>query len=67
MCKGFGATLAGPALQWFICLPKGSIDSFVELHQQFSNQLSSSQMIEKHLDDLYAIIQGECMSLRSYI
>uniref|UniRef100_A0A0D3BVF3 Retrotransposon gag domain-containing protein n=1 Tax=Brassica oleracea var. oleracea TaxID=109376 RepID=A0A0D3BVF3_BRAOL len=28
MCKGFGSTLAGPALQWYINLPSRSITSF---------------------------------------
>ena len=26
MCKGFGSTLAGPALQWFVNLPNGSFE-----------------------------------------
>ncbi|KAF3573423.1 hypothetical protein F2Q69_00059419 [Brassica cretica] len=28
MCKGFGSTLIGPALQWYINLPSRSISSF---------------------------------------
>ncbi|XP_057249388.1 uncharacterized protein LOC104889318 [Beta vulgaris subsp. vulgaris] len=29
MCKGFGSTLTGPALQWFINLNNGTISSFL--------------------------------------
>uniref|UniRef100_A0A0D3D4P5 Retrotransposon gag domain-containing protein n=1 Tax=Brassica oleracea var. oleracea TaxID=109376 RepID=A0A0D3D4P5_BRAOL len=31
MCKGFGSTLIGPALQWYINLPTRSISSFAGL------------------------------------
>lgn len=35
MCKGFGSTLTGPALQWYISLPTKSIRSFAALSEKF--------------------------------
>ncbi|XP_038716359.1 uncharacterized protein LOC120009735 [Tripterygium wilfordii] len=35
MCKGFGSTLTGPALRWYINLPNGSIASFEKLIEMF--------------------------------
>ena len=35
MCKSFGATLSGPALQWLINLKFGSINSFSSLVNKF--------------------------------
>lgn len=35
MCKGFGFSLVGPALQWFIGLPNISLSTFVELYDMF--------------------------------
>ena len=35
MCKGFGSTLIGPALQWYINLPSRSISSFETLSDKF--------------------------------
>ena len=36
MCKGFGLTLIGPALQWYINLPNGFIHSFAALTDKSS-------------------------------
>lgn len=38
MCKSFGATLTGTALQWLINLKPKSIETFAELVNQFSQQ-----------------------------
>ena len=35
MCKGFGSTLIGPALLWYINLPTRSISSFAGLSDKF--------------------------------
>ncbi|KAF3496704.1 hypothetical protein DY000_02052874 [Brassica cretica] len=43
MCKGFGSTLTGPALQWYINLPSRSIASFAVLSDKFVEQLASSR------------------------
>ncbi|XP_038699466.1 uncharacterized protein LOC119996767 [Tripterygium wilfordii] len=40
MCKGFGSTLTGPALRWYINLPNGSIASFEKLIETFMVQFS---------------------------
>lgn len=36
MCKGFGATLTGSALQWFVRLPNGWINLFASLVDAFN-------------------------------
>ncbi|KAF2584775.1 hypothetical protein F2Q70_00035784 [Brassica cretica] len=57
MCKGFGSTLTGPALQWYINLPYKSIASFVILCDKFVEQFASSRDLEKTSDGLYKILQ----------
>ncbi|KAF3494668.1 hypothetical protein DY000_02053701 [Brassica cretica] len=47
MCKGFGSTLTGPALQWYINLPSRSIASFAVLSDKFVEQFASSRDLEK--------------------
>ncbi|KAF3516159.1 hypothetical protein DY000_02058614 [Brassica cretica] len=56
MCKGFGSTLIGPALQWYINLPTRSISSFTSLSDKFVEQFASSRSLEKTSDDLYEIL-----------
>ncbi|CAA7012911.1 unnamed protein product [Microthlaspi erraticum] len=67
MCKGFGSSLTGPALQWFTNLPNASIDSFASLTDRFVEQFASSRNIERTADDLYEVIQkrGEPLRLHS--
>ena len=57
MCKGFGSTLIGPALQWYINLPTKSISSFASLSDKFVEQFASSRSMEKTSDGLYEILQ----------
>ncbi|KAF3583889.1 hypothetical protein F2Q69_00030220 [Brassica cretica] len=57
MCKGFGSTLIGPALQWYINLPTKSISSFASLSDKFVEQFASSRSLEKTSDGLYEILQ----------
>ncbi|KAF2542286.1 hypothetical protein F2Q68_00032636 [Brassica cretica] len=40
MCKGLNSTLIGPALQWYINLPTGSISSFTSLNDTFVEQFA---------------------------
>ena len=40
MCKGFGSTLIGPELQWYINLPNGYIWSFAVLTDKFVDQFA---------------------------
>ncbi|KAF2610113.1 hypothetical protein F2Q70_00011368 [Brassica cretica] len=57
MCKWFGSTLTGPALQWYINLPFGFIASFAILSDKFVEQFASSRDLEKTTDGLYEILQ----------
>ncbi|KFK21940.1 hypothetical protein AALP_AAs40902U000100 [Arabis alpina] len=67
MCKGFGSSLTGPALQWFTNLPNGSIGSFASLTDRFVEQFASSRNLQKTADDLYEVIQRKEESLREYV
>ena len=67
MCKGFGSTLIGPDLQWYINLPNGSIRSFAVLTDKFVEQFASSRSLEKTSNDLYEILQHRSEPLRAYI
>lgn len=57
MCEGFGATLTGSTLQWFVKLLNGSIEMFADLIDTFNLQFASSQVFEKTTSDLYKIVQ----------
>ncbi|XP_057790832.1 uncharacterized protein LOC131007937 [Salvia miltiorrhiza] len=67
MCKGFGSSLTGPALQWYTNLPNYSISSFSQLTDIFVQQYASSRKLEKISEDLYAVVQQRGESLRDYI
>ncbi|KAF3541325.1 hypothetical protein F2Q69_00022763 [Brassica cretica] len=67
MCKGFGSTLIGPALQWYINLPSRSISSFAILIDKFVEQFASNRDLEKTSDGLYEILQHCAEPLRGYI
>ncbi|XP_074290832.1 uncharacterized protein LOC141617538 [Silene latifolia] len=67
MCKGFGTTLIGPALQWYINLPIGSIQSFANLINNFNQQFASSRELKKRSSDLYRITQKSDETLRVFL
>ena len=67
MCKGFGSTLTGPALQWYINLPSRSIASFAVLCDKFVEKFTSNRDLEKTSDSLYEILQHRAIPLRGYI
>ncbi|XP_038681007.1 uncharacterized protein LOC119981940 [Tripterygium wilfordii] len=67
MCKGFGSTLTGPALRWYINLPNGSIASFEKLIETFMVRFSSSRKIHKCSDDLYRLPQRVGESLCDFL
>ncbi|WZZ78178.1 hypothetical protein YC2023_098750 [Brassica napus] len=67
MCKGFGSTVIGPALQWYINLPTRSISSFTSLNDKFVEQFTSSRSLERTSDGLYEIFQHRVEPLRGYI
>ncbi|KAF3581100.1 hypothetical protein DY000_02030651 [Brassica cretica] len=56
MCKGFGSTLTGPALQWYINLPSRSIASFAILSDKFVEHFASCRDMEKTSHGLYEIL-----------
>ncbi|KAF2604061.1 hypothetical protein F2Q70_00026088 [Brassica cretica] len=66
ICKGFGSTLTGPALQWYINLPSRSIASFAILSDKFVEQFATSRDLEK-IFGLYKILQHRAEPLRGYI
>ncbi|KAF2562721.1 hypothetical protein F2Q70_00017768 [Brassica cretica] len=67
MCKGFGSTLTGPALQLYINLPSRSIASYDILSVKFVEKFASSRGLEKTPNSLYEILQHRAEPLRSYI
>ena len=53
MCKNFGSSLMGPALQWYTNLPNNFISSFTQLKDAFVGQFVGSKKLEKLSGDLY--------------
>ena len=53
MCKKFGSSLMGPALQWYTNLPNNFISSFAQLKDTFVGQFVGSKKLEKLSGDLY--------------
>ncbi|XP_056688349.1 uncharacterized protein [Spinacia oleracea] len=58
MCKSFGGTLDGEALEWLMNVPPGSIFYLSDLINAFYQQFSSSRQLEKQTSDLYRLVQG---------
>ncbi|XP_074266296.1 uncharacterized protein LOC141588768 [Silene latifolia] len=67
MCKGFGSTLTGAALQWFVGLPNGTISSFTDLVNAFNQQFSSSRRTPKQPSGLYRIVWEIGESIKDYV
>ena len=67
MCRGFGMTLTGSALQWYIKIPVRSVSSFADLYDKFVHQFASSKRLEKTADDLYHLHIESGESLRDYL
>ncbi|XP_074306463.1 uncharacterized protein LOC141641709 [Silene latifolia] len=67
MCKRFGTTLTGTALQWYINLPNGSIKSFADLVNTFNQQFASSRELKKRSSDLYRITQITHENIKSFL
>ncbi|KAJ9542222.1 hypothetical protein OSB04_028728 [Centaurea solstitialis] len=66
MCKSFGSTLTGAALQWLINLKPKSITSWSELVNQFTRQFASSRKMQKQTSDLYYVVQNSGETIRDY-
>ncbi|XP_074271679.1 uncharacterized protein LOC141595615 [Silene latifolia] len=65
MCKGFGSTLSGPTLRWFVSLPNRSISTFADLVNAFTQQFASSRKPQKHPGDLSGV-QGASEIIGEY-
>ncbi|XP_056698266.1 uncharacterized protein [Spinacia oleracea] len=53
MCKSFGGTLDGAALEWLMNITPGSIFCLSDLINAFYQQFASSRQLEKQTSDLY--------------
>lgn len=67
MCRGFGMSLIGPALKWYMSIPVKSISTFTELHDLFVSQFASSKRLEKTAADLYRLHIKWGETLRSFV
>ncbi|KAK0608385.1 hypothetical protein LWI29_029952 [Acer saccharum] len=67
MCKAFGSSLSGQALQWYTNLPNNSIDSFAQLTDTFVEQFAINRKLKKQSNDLYTIMQRPIENLRTYV
>ncbi|XP_074305639.1 uncharacterized protein LOC141640859 [Silene latifolia] len=67
MCKGFGSTLSGAALQWFVNIPTSLFPASRGLLNVFNQQFASSHKPEKLSSDLYRIVQRFEESTRDYL
>ncbi|XP_059663705.1 uncharacterized protein LOC132309409 [Cornus florida] len=67
MCKCFSTSLAGPALNWFKNLPKGSIDSFRSLCDRFISQYYGNKRPAKDISNLFTMKQHEDERLQAFL
>ncbi|XP_056686181.1 uncharacterized protein [Spinacia oleracea] len=66
MCKSFGGTLDGAALEWLTKVLPRSISCLSDLINAFYQQFASSRQLEKQTSDLYRLVQGPTESVRDY-
>ncbi|XP_070019365.1 uncharacterized protein [Nicotiana sylvestris] len=67
LVKIFGETLTKGELKWYSLLPKNSIDSFAELADSFIKAHSGAQKVEKRIEDIFKIKQGDTKLLREFV
>ncbi|XP_075086104.1 uncharacterized protein LOC142168842 [Nicotiana tabacum] len=67
LVKKFGETLTKGALTWYSLLPKNSIDSFDELADLFIKAHSGAQKVEKRMEDIFKVNQGDTKLLREFV
>ncbi|XP_070026640.1 uncharacterized protein [Nicotiana sylvestris] len=60
LVKKFGEILTKRTLTWYYLLPKNSIDSFIRAH-------SGAQKVEKRMEDIFKIKQGDMELLREFV
>ncbi|XP_021866686.1 uncharacterized protein [Spinacia oleracea] len=66
MCKSFGGTLDGAALEWLMNITPGSIYCLSDLINTFYQQFASNRQLEKQTSDLDRLVQGPTESVRDY-
>ena len=66
LCKVFLASLKGPALAWFLKLPRRSIKSFSELWSAFVSQYLCSVRHKGNISSLQTIFKREDKSIRDF-
>ncbi|XP_070050353.1 uncharacterized protein [Nicotiana tomentosiformis] len=67
LVKKFGETLTKGALTCYYLLPKNSIDSFAELADLFIKAHSGAQKVEKRMEDILKVKQGDTKLLREFV
>ncbi|KAK4429356.1 hypothetical protein Salat_1236000 [Sesamum alatum] len=67
LCRVFRTTLVGKAQTWFSHLAPGSIHDFDHLARSFIHHFAGNKRYPKNPSYLFAIVQEEGESLRSYI
>ncbi|XP_070049628.1 uncharacterized protein [Nicotiana tomentosiformis] len=67
LVKKFGETLTKGALTWYSLLPENSIDSFAELADLFIKAHSGAQKVEKRMEDIFKVKQGDIKLLREFV
>ena len=67
LCHSFPTTLKGAAREWFMKLPKSSVDSFEQLGNAFVRHFVGGQRLKRPTDHLLTIRQREKETLRLYV
>ena len=67
ICKGFSSSLKGPALDWYVNLPSGSVNSFADLITKFNTQFATSRKLEKKTSDLFRVIKRHGETLKEFL
>ncbi|XP_059639567.1 uncharacterized protein LOC132281936 [Cornus florida] len=67
MCKCCPTSLAGPVLNWFKNLPRGSVDSFRNLCDRFISQYYGNKCPAKDISSLFTMKQHEDERLQAFL
>ncbi|XP_059635337.1 uncharacterized protein LOC132277499 [Cornus florida] len=67
MCKCFPTSLAGPALNWFKNLPRGSVYSFRSLCDRFISQYYGNKRPAKDISSLFIMKQRADERLQAFL
>jgi len=66
-CELFMTTLRREAMMWYKNFKRNSVDSWDELHHEFTVHFTTSKTQPKMIVSLEAVIQGKNESLQDYI